>query len=133
MKYKTLGDTGLLVSTVCFGTMTFHGGKDMFRLIGTVDQAGADELIKASLAGGINFFDTTDVYSEGESERILGQSLRKSRGRTSSSRPRFTVASVPATTTWVPPGGTSWTPSTPASGGFRPTTSTFTRSTATTP
>jgi len=76
MKYKTLGDTGLLVSTVCFGTMTFHGGKDMFRLIGTVDQAGADELIKASLTAGINFFDTADVYSEGESEKILGQSLK---------------------------------------------------------
>jgi aryl-alcohol dehydrogenase-like predicted oxidoreductase len=56
--------------------MTFHGGKDMFRLIGTVDQAGADELIKASLTAGINFFDTADVYSEGESEKILGQSLK---------------------------------------------------------
>ena len=76
MKYKTLGDTGLLVSTVCFGTMTFHGGKDFFRVVGTVDQAGADEIIKASIEAGINFFDTADVYSEGESEKILGQSLK---------------------------------------------------------
>jgi aryl-alcohol dehydrogenase-like predicted oxidoreductase len=76
MKYKTLGDTGLLVSTLCFGTMTFHGGTGMFKAIGQVDQKGAEELIKASIAAGINFFDTADVYSEGESEKILGQSLK---------------------------------------------------------
>jgi len=56
--------------------MTFHGGKDFFRVVGTVDQAGADEIIKASIEAGINFFDTADVYSEGESEKILGQSLK---------------------------------------------------------
>src|SRR5580704_15665218 len=72
MQYKTLGDTGLLVSTLCFGTMTFHGGTGLFRAIGTVDQAGADTLIKASIDAGINFFDTADVYSEGESEKALG-------------------------------------------------------------
>ena len=76
MQYKTLGDTGLLVSTLCFGTMTFHGGTGLFRAIGTVDQAGADQLIKASIDAGINFFDTADVYSEGESEKTLGQSLK---------------------------------------------------------
>lgn len=76
MEYKTLGDTGLLVSTLCFGTMTFSGGHGFWKAIGTVDQNGADELINASVEAGINFFDTADVYSEGESERILGQSLR---------------------------------------------------------
>jgi aryl-alcohol dehydrogenase-like predicted oxidoreductase len=76
MQYKTLGNTGLLVSTLCLGTMTFSGGKGFWKTIGTVDQAGADELIKASIEAGINFFDTADVYSEGESERTLGQSLR---------------------------------------------------------
>jgi len=76
MKYKTLGDTGLLVSTLCFGTMTFHGGKGFWKAFGNVDQAGADALIKASIDAGINFFDTADVYSEGESEKILGQSLK---------------------------------------------------------
>ncbi len=76
MQYKTLGDTGLLVSTLCFGTMTFHGGTGMFQAIGTVDQAGADELVKGSIDAGINFFDTADVYSEGESEKALGQSLK---------------------------------------------------------
>ena len=76
MQYKTLGDTGLLVSTLCFGTMTFHGGTGLFKAIGTVDQTGADQLIKASIDAGINFFDTADVYSEGESENALGQSLK---------------------------------------------------------
>lgn len=76
MQYKTLGNTGLLVSTLCLGTMTFHGSEGIWKAIGTVDQAGADELIKASIEAGINFFDTADVYSEGESEKTLGQSLR---------------------------------------------------------
>jgi len=76
MEYKTLGNTGLLVSHLCLGTMTFHGGEGFWKAIGTVDQAGADELTKASLDAGINFFDTADVYSEGESEKALGQALR---------------------------------------------------------
>lgn len=76
MEYKTLGNTGLLVSTLCFGTMTFSGGDGSWKAIGTVDQSGADDLIKASIEGGINFFDTADVYSEGESEKTLGQSLK---------------------------------------------------------
>jgi aryl-alcohol dehydrogenase-like predicted oxidoreductase len=76
MQYKTLGNTGLLVSQLCLGCMTFHGGKGMFKAIGTVDQSGADDLIKRSIEAGINFFDTADVYSEGESEKTLGQSLK---------------------------------------------------------
>jgi aryl-alcohol dehydrogenase-like predicted oxidoreductase len=76
MEYKTLGNTGLLVSTLCLGTMTFGRGRGFWKAIATVDQAGADELIKASIDAGINFFDTADVYSEGESENTLGQSLK---------------------------------------------------------
>jgi aryl-alcohol dehydrogenase-like predicted oxidoreductase len=76
MQYKTLGDTGLLVSTLCLGTMTFHGGSGFWKVVGNVDQAGADDLIKASIDAGINFFDTADVYSEGESEKALGHSLK---------------------------------------------------------
>ena len=49
MQYKTLGNTGLLVSTICLGTMTFHGGEGFWKAVGTVDQAGADELIKGAL------------------------------------------------------------------------------------
>jgi aryl-alcohol dehydrogenase-like predicted oxidoreductase len=76
MEYKSLGNTGLLVSQLCFGTMTFSGGQGFWKVVGAVDQAGADELVKVSIDAGINFFDTADVYSEGESEKTLGQSLR---------------------------------------------------------
>src|SRR5580658_8876075 len=76
MEYKTLGNTGLLVSNLCLGAMTFHGGDGFWKAIGSVDQAGADALIRASIDAGINFFDTADVYSDGESEKALGQSLR---------------------------------------------------------
>jgi aryl-alcohol dehydrogenase-like predicted oxidoreductase len=76
MEYATLGNTGLLVSKLCFGTMTFGDGRGLFKMIGAVGQAGADELVKTSIDGGINFFDTADVYTEGESEKILGQSLK---------------------------------------------------------
>src|ERR1700686_808217 len=76
MEYATLGNTGLLVSRLCFGTMTFGDGRGLFKAISTVDQAGADELVKASIDGGINFFDTAENYTEGESEKILGRSLK---------------------------------------------------------
>jgi aryl-alcohol dehydrogenase-like predicted oxidoreductase len=83
MQYKTLGDTGLLVSTLCLGTMTFGGGQDtamadarIWKMIGETGQAEADALVKASIDAGINFFDTADVYSGGQSERTLGQALK---------------------------------------------------------
>jgi aryl-alcohol dehydrogenase-like predicted oxidoreductase len=76
MEYTTLGNTGLLVSKLCFGTMTFGDGRGLFKALSTVGQAGADELVKTSIDGGINFFDTADNYTEGESEKILGQSLK---------------------------------------------------------
>ena len=76
MEYTTLGKTGLLVSKLCFGTMTFGDGRGLFKAISAVGQAGADELVKTSIDGGINFFDTADNYTEGESEKILGQSLK---------------------------------------------------------
>jgi aryl-alcohol dehydrogenase-like predicted oxidoreductase len=76
MEFKTLGNTGLLVSKLCFGTMTFSGGQGFWKAIGTVDQAGAEVLVKKCVDAGINFFDTADVYSEGDSERMLGQALK---------------------------------------------------------
>ena len=76
MKYKTLGDTGLLVSQLCLGTMTFSDGSGIYKHIGAVDQAGADEQVKASIDAGINFFDSADVYSAGASETTLGQSFK---------------------------------------------------------
>ncbi len=75
MQYKTLGNTGLLVSNLCLGTMTFHG-EGFWKAIGALNQADADELIQASLGAGINFFDTADIYSEGGSEKTLGQSFK---------------------------------------------------------
>jgi aryl-alcohol dehydrogenase-like predicted oxidoreductase len=76
MNYKPLGNTGILVSTLCLGTMTFGSGQGLFKHVGSVNQAGADELIKASIDAGVNFFDTADAYSGGESEETLGQSLK---------------------------------------------------------
>jgi hypothetical protein len=53
MEYATLGNTGLLVSKLCFGTMTFGDGKGLFKAISAVGQAEADELVKTSIDGGI--------------------------------------------------------------------------------
>ena len=74
MRYRTFGRTGLYVSELCFGAMTF-GGKGYWQAIGQTAQDEADRLVGAALEGGVNFFDTDDVYSEGESERILGKAL----------------------------------------------------------
>ena len=78
MRYKQLGRTGLFVSEICLGTMTFGGSADsgMWRAIGALGQAEVDAIVGRALAAGVNFFDTADVYSFGESERLLGQALR---------------------------------------------------------
>jgi aryl-alcohol dehydrogenase-like predicted oxidoreductase len=75
MKYNLLGKTGLKVSELCMGTMTF-GGKGRFQVIGNLAQAPIDELMKRAIDGGINFIDTANVYSEGLSEELTGQSIR---------------------------------------------------------
>lgn len=74
MNYRNLGRTGLRVSELCFGTMTF-GGEGMYKVIGETDQAEADALVGACLDAGINFFDTADTYSGGRAEQILGKAL----------------------------------------------------------
>jgi aryl-alcohol dehydrogenase-like predicted oxidoreductase len=74
MRYKTLGGTGLLVSEICLGTMTF-GGKGFWTVIGTLDQATCDAIVARSLDAGINFIDTANVYSEGFSEEVTGKAL----------------------------------------------------------
>jgi len=76
MRYRPLGRTGQFVSEICLGTMTFHGGDGYWKAIGTLDQASSTALVKRALEKGVNFFDTANVYSEGESERQLGQALR---------------------------------------------------------
>ena len=75
MKYRLLGNTGVKVSELCLGTMTF--GEQFFN-IAEVDQKSADAMVARVLDAGINFFDTADVYSYGESETILGQALKNS-------------------------------------------------------
>jgi aryl-alcohol dehydrogenase-like predicted oxidoreductase len=76
MRYRPLGRTGQFVSEICLGAMTFHGGAGFWRAIGTVDQAGSTALVGRAIEAGVNFIDTANVYSEGESEVQLGQALR---------------------------------------------------------
>jgi aryl-alcohol dehydrogenase-like predicted oxidoreductase len=74
MNYRMLGRTGLYVSELCFGAMTF-GGEGFWKVVGTTGQSEADKLVARSLEAGINFFDTADVYSNGVSEQLLGKAL----------------------------------------------------------
>ena len=76
MKYNELGKTGVLVSELCLGTMTF-GGKGMWEAIGHLPQDEVNQIVKTSLDSGINFIDTANAYSEGLSETLLGESLKK--------------------------------------------------------
>lgn len=76
MRYNPLGQTGLFVSELCLGTMTFGGGEGFWRTIGTVQQQEADALLRTALDAGINFIDTANVYAEGLSEQITGQALK---------------------------------------------------------
>jgi len=76
MRYNPLGRTGLFVSELCLGTMTFGGAEGMWRQIGALQQNDAEALIGQAVDAGINFIDTADVYSEGVSEQITGQALK---------------------------------------------------------
>jgi len=76
MKYNFLGNTGVVVSELCFGTMTFGGEGGIWGNIGKVQQAGVNDLMKTAVDSGINFIDTANVYSYGQSEQLLGQSLK---------------------------------------------------------
>src|ERR1700729_2281330 len=75
MKYNTLGRTGLLVSEICLGTMTFATGDGIWKHISGVDQNLADQLLKSSFDAGVNFVDTADVYTNGESEKTLAKAI----------------------------------------------------------
>ena len=77
MHYKTLGNTGLLVSRICLGGMTFSSDAEgIWKHIAGTDQQQVDHVIKTSIDAGVNFIDTADVYSNGQSETMLGQSLK---------------------------------------------------------
>ena len=76
MRYRLLGRTGLYVSEICLGTMTY-GGKGRWEVVGRLGVAEAQAQIKGAFDAGVNFIDTADVYSEGESEKIVGEALSK--------------------------------------------------------
>jgi len=76
MKYNTLGHTGLLVSEICLGTMTFAAGEGLWKPIAGVGQDLANQILKGSIDAGVNFVDTADVYTNGESEKTLAQAIR---------------------------------------------------------
>lgn len=76
MKYNQLGNTGVLVSELCLGAMTF-GGKGYWEAIGRLQQDEVNQLVKTALDQGINFIDTANAYSEGLSEMMLGKSLKE--------------------------------------------------------
>jgi aryl-alcohol dehydrogenase-like predicted oxidoreductase len=75
MKYRQLADTGVFVSELCLGTMTFGGRGQIWETIGGLDQQAADTIVHRSLDAGINFVDTANVYAAGESETMLGRAL----------------------------------------------------------
>lgn len=79
MQYTTLGNTGLVVSRLAFGAMTFTAGDRSLGAIYKTDAEAAGALVGQALDAGINFFDTADAYASGQSERILGAALKSRR------------------------------------------------------
>lgn len=79
MRYHLLGQTGLYVSELCLGTMTYGGSKGIWENIGQLQQDAVDEQVKFAVEAGINFIDTANVYSLGKSEALLGQALKNLR------------------------------------------------------
>jgi aryl-alcohol dehydrogenase-like predicted oxidoreductase len=75
MRYQPLGRTGLFVSEICLGAMTFGGGSGLYATIGQLGQKEVEDLVGTALDAGVNFIDTADVYAEGQSERLVGAAL----------------------------------------------------------
>ena len=80
MDYRQLGRSGLRVSSLSLGTMTF-GGRGDFEKVGSVDVAGARLQVDQALDAGVNLIDTADVYSNGLSEEIVGETIKGRRDR----------------------------------------------------
>jgi len=76
MRYNLLGNTGLYVSELCLGAMTFGGASGMWQAIVRLQHQESLALVSAALDAGVNFIDTADVYSEGDSERLVGEALK---------------------------------------------------------
>jgi aryl-alcohol dehydrogenase-like predicted oxidoreductase len=79
MQYTNFGNTGLIVSRLAFGAMTFGQGTLVGELKTNMDQKAADQMVGMSLDAGINFFDTADMYTSGQSEIMLGKALKGKR------------------------------------------------------
>lgn len=96
MEFRLLGRSGLKVPVLSFGTGTFGGKGDMFSKWGNSDVAAATRLVDVCLEGGINFFDTANVYSGGASEEILGQAIKGRREQVLiSTKATFTMGPSP--------------------------------------
>ena len=81
MQYLPLGNTGLYVSRICLGAMTFNEPDSLHgRVIGATGQEIADRMVGSALDAGINFFDTDNMYGDGVSEQMLGKALGDRRG-----------------------------------------------------
>ena len=76
MKYNQLGSTGMFVSELCLGAMTFGGSGGIWEAIGSLQQDAVDALVRQAYEAGINFIDTADVYAEGVSEQLTGTAIR---------------------------------------------------------
>ncbi len=76
MRYQLLGRTGLYVSELCLGTMTFGGNSGIWGAIGKLGSKDVESIVGTALDAGVNFVDTADVYSDGESEQLLGAALK---------------------------------------------------------
>ena len=81
MEYRQLGGAGMRVPVLSLGTATFGGTNEFFKRWGTTDVKEASRLIDIGLEHGVNFFDTANVYSQGQSEKILGEVLKSKRER----------------------------------------------------
>lgn len=75
MRYRLLGRTGLYVSELCLGTMTF-GGQGFWKVMGGLGQDAATALVKQAFEAGVNFIDSANVYSLGESEALTGNAIK---------------------------------------------------------
>ena len=75
MEFRILGRSGLKVPVLSFGTGTFGGANEFFRALGNSGVPEATRLVDICLEAGVNMFDTADIYSEGESEKILGAAI----------------------------------------------------------
>ena len=76
MRYNRLGNSGLIVSELCLGAMTFGTRASRFGMVHGLDQDGATALVKQAFDAGVNFIDTANVYTEGQSEEFVGGALK---------------------------------------------------------